>query len=185
MQCSSGATLNPTASAAVNPRSGPLAIENKTFWGLKSFFSFLACWPASGDRKYNFLGPEKFFFPSLPADRPLAIENKTFWGLKSFFSFLACWPASGPQKSFSSQAQACNRTNARLPRRGRLILMSKLRADLANSCNLPRCLGCPRYNLCRFIHNNSYICHAWHLQGPTTSNDHNLWAAPNSSHILL
>ena len=25
-----------------------------------------------------------------------------------------------------------------------------------------------------FIHNNSYICHAWHLQGPTTSNDHNL-----------
>ena len=74
MQCSSGATLNPTASAAVNPRSGPLAIENKTFWGLI------------------------FFFPSLPADRPLAIENKTFWGLKSFFpsflksffSFLAC-----------------------------------------------------------------------------------------------
>ena len=66
MQCSSGATLNPTASAAVNPRSGPLAIENNTFWGLKSFF------------------------PSLPADPPLAIENKTFWGLKSFFSFLAC-----------------------------------------------------------------------------------------------
>ena len=28
-----------------------LAIENKTFWGLKSVFSFLACWPASGDRK--------------------------------------------------------------------------------------------------------------------------------------
>jgi hypothetical protein len=28
--------------------------------------------------------------------------------------------------------------------------MSKLRADLANSCNLPRCLGCPRYNLCRY-----------------------------------
>ena len=54
MQCFSGATLNPTASAAVNPRSGPLAIENK-----------------------NFLGPD-FFFPSLPADRPLAIENKTF-----------------------------------------------------------------------------------------------------------
>ena len=66
MKFFSGATLNPTASAAVNPRSGPLAIENKTFWGLKSFF------------------------PSLPADRPLAIENKTFWGLKSFFSFLAC-----------------------------------------------------------------------------------------------
>ena len=42
MQCSSGATLNPTASAAVNPRSGPLAIENKTFWGLKSVF-FLPC----------------------------------------------------------------------------------------------------------------------------------------------
>ena len=50
MQCTSGATLNPTASAAVNPRSGPLAIENKTFWGLI------------------------FFFPSLPADRPLSFS---------------------------------------------------------------------------------------------------------------
>ena len=57
--------------------------------------------------KKNFLGPD-FFFPSLPADRPLAIENKTLW----------------PPKSFSSQAQACNRTNARLPRRGRLTANS-------------------------------------------------------------
>ena len=67
-------------------------------------------------------GAWKVFFPSLPADRPLAIENKTLW----------------PPKSFSSQAQACNRTNARLPRRGRLILMSKLRAESYCFCTMTR-----------------------------------------------
>ena len=97
MQCSSGATLNHTASAAVNPRSGPLAIENKFFGAWKVFFPSLPADRPLAIENKTFWGL-KSVFPSLPADRPLAIENKTFWGLKSCFSFLACWPASGDRK---------------------------------------------------------------------------------------
>ena len=106
-----GCSLDPLQGARCDPQHGALGGRLRGFTAAR-----LKC------VKKNFLGPEKFFFPSLPADRPLAIENKTFW----------------PPKSFSSQAQACNRTNARLPRRGRLILMSKLRAESYCFCTMTR-----------------------------------------------
>ena len=78
--------------------------------------------------------PRKSFFPSFCGVGPLVTENQTLW----------------LPKSFSNPVQTCNK-----PIQGYLVELANSQNQLSftslNLVNPPRCLVCPRYNLCRYM----------------------------------
>ena len=95
--------------------------------------------------------------------RVQSVQSSLFlWGPCVFHNPSLQGPQGGPTP------RLIFKLNRRVPTQFK-VPISKLRADLANSCNLPRCLGCPRYNLCRYIYiyisTYIYIFIIWNIFG--------------------